>query len=84
VPKVELNNEKQLSYTDFCDAVSKSSRGGGLVERLKLFEEKHRMSSPIFYEKYRKGELPDKHEFSVWAATFRVYSCLQAYGDEFP
>lgn len=79
MPKVKLNTRK-LNYNEFKELICEQSQEDRLFEQLKHFEIKHQMSSPVFYEKYKSGQLPDRHEYSVWAAVFMVFSRLRTRG----
>lgn len=79
MPKVKLNTTK-LKYNEFKELITKSSREDRLSEQLQQFEIKYHMHSSDFYERYQKRQLPDKHDYSVWASIFIVFSRLQARG----
>ncbi len=40
---------------------------------LNSYETAHKMSSAEFYEKWRRGEMPDDIEFTIWAGLYETY-----------
>lgn len=44
-----------------------------LVRDLTLLEQKHGVSSAVFYERYQRGEMGDEIEFMRWATKFEIY-----------
>ena len=39
---------------------------------LKKFEEKYKMSSILFYDKFDKGEVDDSADFMIWAGIYEI------------
>lgn len=51
-------------------------------EMLKKFEEKHRMVSSKFIEKFKSGDLGDGEGWFEWEATYRMYLDVKAEFEE--
>jgi hypothetical protein len=39
---------------------------------LKIYEEKYNMSSVLFYDKFKKGEVDDSADFMIWAGVYEI------------
>ena len=49
----------------------------GIAKRLSLYEERYRMSSEEFFDKYSKGETDDSKDFVEWANDYQHYVALR-------
>lgn len=48
-----------------------------LENRLKNFESQYQMSSKIFYQRFRAGELGDAMDFFEWSVFYEMWSATQ-------
>ncbi|MFQ5676869.1 MAG: antitoxin TumA [bacterium] len=48
-----------------------------LAKRLSLFEERHRLSSEDFFDKFSKGLLDDSIDFVEWSNDYRNFLSLK-------
>ncbi len=39
---------------------------------LKMYEEKYSISSNLFYDKFKKGEVDDSTDFMIWAGVYEM------------
>ena len=48
-----------------------------LAKRLSIFEERHRLSSEEFFDKYSKGLLDDSIDFVEWSNDYQNFLALK-------
>ncbi|MCK4662426.1 MAG: hypothetical protein KAT68_06155 [Bacteroidales bacterium] len=44
------------------------------IEKLKIFENKHNISSKKFYQKFSDGQMGDSQDIMLWASEFEALS----------
>ncbi len=59
--------ERNTPVDDLCE----------LVEELILYEQKYGVKSPIFYDKFMRGEMGDDMDFIGWAGAYKRFSRLK-------
>ncbi|MFQ6113508.1 MAG: antitoxin TumA [bacterium] len=48
-----------------------------LAKRLSVYEERHRLSSEAFFDKYKKGLLDDSIDFVEWSNDYQNFLALK-------
>ncbi len=48
-----------------------------VAKRLSLYENRHRMASEDFYDRYRKGQMEDSAEFVEWANDYQHFVAIR-------
>jgi hypothetical protein len=46
-------------------------------EILHSFEQRHQMSSELFYERFQRGEIGDDADFFEWSAIYDIWQAVQ-------
>jgi hypothetical protein len=61
--------EQSTPISDLCE----------LVEELVIYEQKYGVKSPIFYDKFMRGEMGDDMDFIGWAGAYERFTSLKKY-----
>lgn len=68
------------SFEEYCDLYRKSKTENGLksqlINEIWLYENRYKMNSEAFIEKYKNALLPDTHDFNVWAMKYELLQQL--------
>jgi len=49
-----------------------------LSEELVIYEQKYGIKSPVFYDKFMRGEMGDARDFIQWSGKYEMFSKLKA------
>jgi len=60
--------EQSTPINDLCE----------LVEELTFYEQKYGVKSPIFYDKFMRGEIGDARDFIQWSGKYEMFLKLKA------
>ena len=63
--------KQRIEYDSSIDALV------AIAKRLSVNEDRHRMSSEDFFDKYSKGQLDDSTDFIEWANDYQHYLALR-------
>jgi hypothetical protein len=55
--------ERNTPVDDLCE----------LVEELVIYEQKYGVKSPIFYDKFMRGEMGDARDFIQWSGKYEMF-----------
>jgi len=63
--------KQRIEYDSSIDALV------AIAKRLSMNEDRHRMASEDFFDKYSKGQLDDSADFIEWANDYQHYLALR-------
>ncbi len=66
--------DKDLMFTHFIDFHEKKTKReiARMEQDLYMYETKYKMASPIFYDQFEAGQLPDSQDFVVWSGIYEM------------
>ncbi|RLD58205.1 MAG: hypothetical protein DRJ05_08435 [Bacteroidetes bacterium] len=72
---LSLNANKDVFFNKAIDyQINELKKGIFNMEKdLKQFEEKHNLSSKLFYEKFRNGEIGDEDDYIIWGGIYEMF-----------
>jgi hypothetical protein len=74
---LSLSDEEREFLESKVQKASISHQIAGLEHRLNSFEEKYRMSSEHFYQRFQAGELGDSMDFFEWNTYYEMLNAAQ-------
>ncbi|MDX2249159.1 MAG: hypothetical protein SF052_20395 [Bacteroidia bacterium] len=71
---VSFFGDKETLFASFIEYHKKKAEReiSRMQQDLDKFEEKYKMSSPIFFEQFESGKLNDSHDFILWSGIYEM------------